>query len=214
MRIVFLFSFVLISFTVSGQTKNYLVTDTGDSLYGEIKLRNGVFLISGKNGENQINADNVRKIYDKKFKGTIVLHCNLNLYSDNLSDLELGYMPIKQKDTVMVLKEIYTTEKMNLYFGTDDLKTQYYFYKTPSDALPVQLVVRYFLSGGLDSYYNNRAGYGGEKSRIHIEIDKGYVNQLKNAMGNCNTISETAWELLDYRDYSFKKLIKQYNNCN
>ncbi len=203
---------LLISFNGLAQSKNYIITSKGDSLYGKIKLKNGIFTITNLSGIQQINADNVRNIYSDNFKGNTVLHCILQLYTDNISELELGFVPLKQRDTVMVLKEIYTTDKMNLYFGTDDLRTQYYFYKRPADPLPVQLVVRYYLDGGLNSYSRNIAAYRGEKSRIHIEVDKGYVNQLKNIMSDCEMISEATWELLDYRDYSLKNLIKKYNS--
>jgi hypothetical protein len=213
MRIlIVVFAILLIYFDCLGQSKNYVITATGDSLYGKIKLKNGIFTIISSSGKQEINADNIRKVYSDNFKGTAVVHCILQLYTDNISELELGFMPLKQKDTVMVLKEIYTTDKINLYFGTDDLKSQYYFYKTPADPSPVQLVVRYYLDGGLGSYSSNRAAYRGEKSRIHIEVDKGYVNQLKNIMGDCEMISEATWELLDYRDYSLKNLIKKYNS--
>lgn len=210
--LIFLYSCILVS--VSAQSKNFIITNNGDSLFGKIKLQHKVFTISGTGGQTQIiDADNVKKIYANNFRGNTVVHCRLYLYTDNLSELDMGYAPTKDIDTVMVLKEIYTTEKMNLYFGTDNLKSQYYFYKTPTDSVPIQLVVRYYLGGGLNGYALNPAANRGEKSRIHIEENKGYVNQLKKAMGDCEGIPETTWELLHYRDYSFKNLIKKYNEC-
>jgi hypothetical protein len=211
MRPLFIFITVLASFKSLGQSKNFLVTTTGDSLYGEIKLKNGSFIINNK---KEISADEVTNVYADNFKGTNVVHCNLYLYTDNITDLELGFMSRKVIDTVMVLKEIYTTNKMNLYFGTDNLKSQYYFYKTPLNPKPIQLVVRYYLDGGLTSYAIDRAAYRGEKSRIHVEEDRAFVNQLKAIMGNCENITSSTWDLLDYRVYSLKNLIKKYNGCN
>jgi len=75
------------------------------------------------------------------------------------------------------------------------------------------LVVRYYLGGGLTSYNSNPAAYRGEKSRVHVEENRGYVNQLKSVMADCPSISEAMWDLLNYRDYSFKALIKKYNEC-
>jgi hypothetical protein len=213
MKVLLIFIFSFISVSVFAQSKNFIITNNGDSLFGKIKLQHKVFTISGPDGPMQINADNVKKVYADNFRGNTVVHCRLYLYTDNLSELDMGYAPTTDIDTVMVLKEIYTTEKMNLYFGTDNLKSQYYFYKTPADTVPIQLVVRYYLGGGLNSYALNPAANRGEKSRIHIEENKGYVNQLKKAMGDCEAISETTWELLHYRDYSFKNLIKKYNEC-
>ncbi|NOT92229.1 hypothetical protein [Ferruginibacter sp.] len=214
MRVIIFFTAVVISLNCLGQSKNYLVTSAGDSLFGNIKLKNGVFIVTNTTGIKEINADEVRWLNGDNFRGNVVVHCNLHLYNDNLYDLELGRISRVQMDTIMVLKEVYTTNKMNLYFGTDDYKTQYYFYKTPSDPLPVQLVVKYSLEGGLSSYLNNRPAYPAEKSRVHIEVEKSYVNQLKAVMGDCDMIPEATWELLDYRVYSLKKLIKKYNSCN
>ncbi len=213
MRTVLFFIALLFFVTVSGQKKSFLIADTGDSIYGTIKLKHNVFIISSAAGVQQINADHVRKIYAGNFKGSTVVHCNLHLYTDNLADMELGYLPLKDKDTVLILQEVYSSDRMNLYFGTDDARTQYYFYKMPSDPVPVQLVVRYRLGGGLSAYYANTAEYRGEKSRVHIEVDKGYVNQLKAAMADCDAIPESTWEMLDYRVYSLKSLIKKYNDC-
>lgn len=214
MKIVSIITFLLFSFSYGlCQNKDFIVTNTGDSIYGKIQLKNSYFIIANSTGPQTMYADNVKKIYGVNFKGHTVVHCNLHLYNDNLTDLQMGYAPIKEKDTVMILKEIYSTEKINLYFGTDNLKTQYYFYSTPAEPVPVQLVVRYYLSGGLTSYAQSPAESRGDKSRMHIEVDKGFVNQLKRVMADCETIPEVIWDLLTYRDYSLKDLIKRYNSC-
>lgn len=206
--------FFCTGFTAVAQKKSVLVTSSGDSLYGEIRLLGNVFIITASSGEKRIAADNVRKVHAANFKGTTVVHCSLHLYSDNIAEMQLGAAPLKETDTVMVLKEIYNTGKMNLYFGTDNLKTQYYFYKTPQNDVPLQLVVRYHLEGGLTSYSSNTGAYRGEKSRMHIEEDKGYINQLKFLMKDCKDIDEGVWDVLQYRSYSLKSLIKKYNKCN
>lgn len=210
-----LFTFLLFTgYTVVAQKKDFLVTSSGDSVYGQIRLLGKNFIVYGSNGEKKIAAANVRTVHASNFKGTTVVHCRLHLYSDNIAEMQLGYTPIKETDTIMVLKEIYSTEKMNLYFGTDNLKTHYYFYKTPQNEEPLQLVVRYHLDGGFSSYYSNTAAYRGEKSRMHIEEDKGFINQLKFLMKDCDSIKEAVWDVLQYRSYSLKNLIKKYNECN
>jgi len=205
---------LFITAAVFAQSKNFVVTDNGDSLYGKISLKNKIFTVNGNSEKKEISADHVRWIYAENFKGNTVVHCRLYVYNDDLGEMDIDYASTKDVDTVLVLKEIYTTPKMNLYLGTDNFKTQYYFYKTPGDNAPVQLVVRYHLGGGLSSYNSNPAAYRGEKSRIHVEENKGYVNQLKFIMSDCPSISEAMWDLLNYRDYSFKNLIKKYNECD
>ncbi|MFZ1371923.1 MAG: hypothetical protein WAR78_16165, partial [Ferruginibacter sp.] len=60
----------------------------------------------------------------------------------------------------------------------------------------------------------DRARFRGDRSRVQLAEDKGYVNQLRAIMANCNKIPQTMWDLLSYRDYSLKKIIKKYNSCN
>ncbi len=214
MKILFCIIWLCFTVVLTMQAQNFIITNNGDSLFGNVKLQHKIFTVYNSSGKKEISADDVKKVHADNFKGTTVVHCKLYLYTDVLTDLDMDYAPTNEIDTIMVLKEIYTTSKMNLYFGTDNLKTQYYFYKTPADDAPVQLVVRYYLSGGLNAYALNPAANRGEKSRIHIEESKGYVNQLKTAMGVCSSnISETTWDLLHYRDYSFKNLIKKFNEC-
>ena len=169
------------------------------------------FLLVSTNAQPAID---VKKVYAEKMRFHTVVPCKLHLYIDNLTELELyeGYANM-DIDTVMILDEVYSTPKMNLYWGVDNLRRQYYFYKTPADPLPVQLFINYFLSGG-ESLIGKVAAtdnyFGGSR---HIEIQKGYVNQLRSIMGDCKKISEGEWEILDYRIYSFKSVIKKYNKC-
>jgi hypothetical protein len=215
MKKLFFASLLFISFAVSGQRMDYLVKKNGDTLYGNVQLRNKAFFISGPNSpETEVSIDDATKIKSVNYKGSTVVHCLLQLYTDNLDELELDYIKREVIDTVLILDEILTTPTINLYYGKDKLKTPFYFYKTPSDASPVQLVVRYFLQGGLANYTNDRAKYRGERSKVNIVEDKGYVNQLRAIMDNCDKIAPGTWEILSYRDYSLKQLIKKYNRCN
>lgn len=209
-----LFSFALLLSTLTGVCQNgdYLVKNNGDTIRGEINLNKKVFYVTGSK-EEAIYADDVAEIKCSKYKGSTVVHCNLLTYSDNLSDLQIDFINKGSLDTVLILKEVYTTPKINLYYTVSNDKTPFYFYKTPADAKPVQLIVRYFLQGGLTNYDNDRIRYRGQKSLITITEDKGYVNQLFSIMGNCKKITPPMWELLTYRIYSFKKIMKAYNKC-
>lgn len=212
MKTVFAVAFFLISLSSFGQQGDYLVKTNGDTVRGNIKLNNKVFYVTGANAQ-EIYAADVSKIKSRNYKGNTVVCCNLLLYADNLADLELDYIKKGVTDTVMILDEIYSTPKMNLYYGKNDFKIPFYFYKTPGDPGPVQLVIRYYLQGGLGNYNDDRHRYRGIQSKVMIEEDKGYVNQLHAIMGDCKKIPDTMWEMLSYRDYSLKKVIKKYNQC-
>ncbi len=210
-----LFVFIACFYALSGfcQKTDYIIKNTGDTIWGEITLKNKMFYVAGATLV-EVAPENIIKIKSGKYRGNVVVRCNLQTYADNLSDLEIDYITKGVTDTILILDEIYTTPKINLYYATNTYKTPFYFYKTPSDQKPVQLVIRYFLQGGLANYNDDRARYRGDRSRVNIVEDKGYVNQLHAIMGECGKISPTMWELLTYRDYSLKQLIKKYNKCN
>ena len=213
MKLLFAFASIFISLTGICQKGDYLIKNTGDTIWGEIQLKNKIFYVTGTSA-SVVKAADVSSIKSSKYRGNVVLPVNLLTYTDNLADLELDFTRKGAIDTVLILDEIYTTPKMNLYYGTDDIKTPFYFYKTPSDPRPIQLVIRYSLQGGLANYVDNRAKYRGERSKVQIFEDKGYVNQLHAIMGDCKKITQPMWELLTYRNYSFKQIIKAYNKCN
>ena len=212
MKTLLVLGAMLISFYGISQKKDHLVKATGDTVWGSFQLKNQVFYTSGTDPV-QVNASEVTKIKSEYLRGNTVVPCRLLLYTDDLDSYEIDYMKKGYVDTIMVLDEIMTTPKINLYYTVSSFKTPFYFYKTPADSLPVQLVIRYFLQGGLDNYTNDRPRYMGDRSKLNIVEDKGYVNQLHAIMGDCKKIPESMWELLSYRDYSFKQLIKKYNKC-
>lgn len=205
---------ILAPFISFSQKTDYLVKHNGDTLYGKIELRKKIFVLTSAGGTvSEIAALDVNKVYSENFRFHTVVPCKLHVYVDNLTELELYSYTNMDRDTVMVLDEVYSTPKMNLYWGLDNFKRQYYFYKMPSDSLPVQLYINYSLAGGETVKGNlTTIGYyiGGA---THIEVQKGYINQLRLIMGDCKKISEGEWELLDYRIYSFKSVIKKYNKC-
>lgn len=208
-------SLVLLFISAAGfsQKGDYLIKNNGDTIWGDIRLKNKIFYVSGANPV-EIAAGEVSRVKSARYKGSVVLSCNLQLYADNIAEMELDYVVKGTVDTIMILDEIYSTPKMNLYYAVNDYKIPFYFYKTPADEKPVQLVIRYHLQGGLANYDDDRAKYRGQKSKVSIVEDKGYVNQLHAIMGDCKKIPDAMWELLSYRDYSFKQLIKKYNKCN
>ncbi len=213
MKLLFLFSSLFISFGSFCQKGDYLIKNNGDTIWGDIKLKNKIFYVTGASA-SVIKANDVSSIKSRNYRGNIVVPVILLKYTDNLSELELDFIEKEATDTVLILDEIYASPKINLYYVTDDYKVPFYFYKTPSDAKPIQLVIHYYLQGGLSNYIDNRSRYRGEKSRIYISEDKGYVNQLYAIMGGCKKITQPVWDLLSYRDYSLKQIAKIYNRCN
>lgn len=59
-----------------------------------------------------------------KQAGNIVLPCILNTYIDKLEDLDKYNFLTSKIDTVLLLSEVYTTPKMNLYWCMDANKVQ------------------------------------------------------------------------------------------
>jgi len=212
MRTLFGILLSIVSLTARGQQKDYLVKQNGDTLYGNIVVKNGQFTVNVIGLETVIvDAEDVKELKSSDYKGTVVLPCRLHTYSDNLETLEKYYYQSIDIDTVLILSEVYSTPKMNLYWCKDDFGQQYYFYKTPANGLPVQLYVNYALGGGLMASFERNVW--GRDSQVHLEVQKGYVNQLRFVMQDCSNISEEMWEMLDYRIYSLKQLIKRYNSC-
>ena len=213
MKVIFLLVLTFASITAVCQKNEWLVKQNGDTLYGEIELKNLEFNIQGPAGGNSvISAAEVKTIHSPNFKGQLVLPCKLHIYADDL-ELLLKYQYISgDRDTVLVLDEVYSSPKMNLYSCKDVFRMQYYFYNTPENALPVQLYINYALGGGAQANFD-KAYVKGQEAVVHLEVQKGYVNQLKLIMGDCKKISETYWEQLDYRLYSLRALIKKYNKC-
>jgi hypothetical protein len=202
----------LIAASTYGQKNEYLVKQNGDTLYGDIEFRNKAFVVNSSGANSSVtDAADVKRIHSKNFKGNVVLSCHLNTYIDVLTELMPGTFKTTVLDTVMVLDEIYSTPKINLYFSKDYLRRQYYFIKTPSDPDPVQLYVNYAISG--ENHQNLSGVISDLASAEHIVVQKGYVNQLRAIMLDCKNISAADWEALDYRDYSLKAVIKKYNKC-
>ncbi|MBX2935288.1 MAG: hypothetical protein KF825_13665 [Ferruginibacter sp.] len=212
MRFLFLIVYNLCAIICFAQKKDYIIKNNGDTVYGKIVLKDKHFVVSAKGKQNMVvNATDVKTAHLRKYKGRFVLPCKLNTYIDNLEFLERYKYVTHQIDTVLLLSEVYRSPKMNLYFCTDTNEQQYYFFKTPKDSLPIQLYVNYALAGGSTGYDYFFAR--GQDAITHIEVQRAFVNQLKLAMEDCPSISKETWLLLDYRIYSFKKLIKLYNEC-
>ena len=110
----FTFCFSLNSFSQKG---DYLIKNNGDTIWGVIKLNQKMFYVDNVD-HVEINAADVSKIKSDRYKGNTVVACKLQVYVDNLADLEIDYIKKGSVDTVLILDEIYTTPKINFVLCT------------------------------------------------------------------------------------------------
>ncbi|MFZ4769006.1 MAG: hypothetical protein ACOYLO_02415 [Ferruginibacter sp.] len=203
--------FLLFTFSSLAQKSDYLLTNTGDSLYGSIQLNKNYFTVTTpENESHSIHAGKVKQINSLHYKGTIfygsLLPYDDDLYYNNLSSATDRF------DTVLVLKTIYKSPKIDLLQGYDKLKRIYYFVQKPTDIAATQMLVNYQIQiienpGGPVLVQTIKGG-------IKLQQIKIYTVQLKNMMADCVSIKEQEWEAMDYRSYSFIRIIKLYNWCN
>lgn len=212
MKRFFLPALTLIPAFCLSQNSDYVVLHSGDSVYGNVVLKGKTFLVESSPGNTvTYEAGRVRKVHAKNIRNSTVVPCTLHIYTEDMLELEFYLYINTERDTLMILDELYSTPKMNLYWGEDNRKKQYYFYKMPSDSLPIQLYINYAFGGGRTAAVQK--GLTGDESRVHLEVQKGYINQLRLIMGDCKKISDGEWEILDYRSYSLKSVIKKFNKC-
>ena len=205
---IILFAVLFFYFAGVAQSRYFIVKINGDTLKGSAKISDKNFTLALEDGtSSSINADDIAFIYSPSNSGMVV-HCMLHLYSDNIDIVQNGnFVKTRIADTILVLKEIYTTPKMNLYYVQDKDKVPYYFYKKPDDVKPSQLLVQYYIKWLADPELNrNRQG-------SQFLQQKTYIDQLKMMMQDCEKVSDIDFEQLDYRSYSFIKIIKRYNKC-
>jgi len=203
---------VVAGISAQAQNQDFLVKFSGDTVFGNIRFREDRFMVQNGPGKpDEYSVHEIQQVWSKSVRNNIVVPCNLHYYSDNIQDMQVKNYRTSDRDTVMILEEIYNTPKMNLYWGTDIYGSQYYFYKTPADRLPVQLFVKYYLSS--DNGETLTLMMSTATAALHMVVQKGYVNQLRLIMGGCSKISTADWESLDYRGYSLKSLVRKYNKC-
>lgn len=200
------FVILLVSFNCFSQAKEYIVLkNTGDTLYGEISYSYNYFKVSAPPGsEVKYHAKEVAAVKSGRHKGKVVYY-PLYPYNENIDDLSRDNFNSVSYDTTLVLKDVYLTSRMNLYFATDNYKTQYYFVQKYTDSTPVQLRILYRMN-----YGTTGEPFRHQVSRTRIIEHKIFIGQLKILMSDCY-IDDAYWDTIDYRSYSLKKIIKLYN---
>ena len=119
-------------------------------------------------GISACRATDISRIKSSQYRGNVFISLNFLTYTDNLADLEIDFIEKGATVTLLILDEIYASTKINLYYATDEYKVPFYFYKTPSDPRPIELVIHYCLQGVLSNYIDNRSKFQCEKSGINI----------------------------------------------
>jgi len=210
-----LFFFVLIALQAKAQKSDFIVNTNGDTLFGKIRIAgNRIYLENMAGKETVVEPATIRLLRYANNKEKLVHQGRLYTYTDNLWDLEKNYYHKSAIDTFLLLTPIYDTPKMSLYEAKDKMNSTYYFYKMPSDPAPVQLVVHYYLSESNSRSLRGARMSGDPQSQVIMVTERGFANQLRTIMQGCTRIDPTAWDVLDYRDYSLKYVIRQFNKCD
>jgi hypothetical protein len=187
------------------QKNEGLVMNNGDTVFCDYTL-NGNFISVKNEGRltRLVDTRDVQSVFSNNNSQT-VLFLKLETFSDNPDEI---FDPLSKNmseyDTTLLLSEVYSTPKMKLYTATDKRKVQYYFVKKPQDIRPAQLLIRY-------AVYYARVGELINWGSPNLTIHRIYIDQLKGLMTDCPKMTYGDFEIVDYRDYSLKKIIRKYN---
>lgn len=198
--------FICPSISILAQSPGFVVTQTGDSLYGNISYKNYFFYIEKANGQvDSIHVNNTLEVKNKKLEGRV--------YYGSVYQFDNDINPVREKaddkiiDTALVLKTVFATKSMTLYEGVDHYKRLYYFIEKTNDSLPTQMLVSYRIMTITSASVANL-----DANVRHIQI-KTYIGQLKKMMADCEKLESFNWDSMDYRSYSFKSVMKWYEKC-
>lgn len=198
--------FINASISIFAQTAGFVVTQAGDSLYGNVSYKHYQFYIENANGQlDSIHASNAMAVKNKKLQGRV--------YYGKIYQFDNDINPVREKDddkiidTALVLKTVFASNNLTLFEGVDHYKRMYYFIEKKGDRLPTQMMVSYRIMTITSASVANL-----DANVKHIQI-KTYVQQLKKMMADCNKIENYNWDSMDYRSYSFKAVMKWYEKC-
>ena len=191
-------------------SQDLLITHKGDTLIGDVKFRGKSISITRQGKPDTVYAaDDIEYIDAGGLRIGTVVHCKLFVYSDNIDVVQKwNYDGAEVRDTVLILYEIFKTPKMNLFEVADKERSTYYFIKKPTDSLPVQMIVHFFIQG-----YKDPSIYRNAPIVSILTQHRTYIDQLRVIMADCPKITQADLEMMDYRSYSFKRIIKRYNKC-
>jgi len=209
-----LFSILLLAIqpVVFSQTKDFLIKNNEDTVNGKVSFHHRSFTIEDTAGRQQLyNAADIKQVSGSGKKAGFVYAGKLIQYTSNLLDLQKMSFRDEETDTVMFLTQIYETPRIKLYQGFDNFHRIYFFYSTLATITPVQLVVKYALNGGVYSH-SERMPFK-RNPGAEVVQQKGYANQLRMALGDCDRVPNDMWESLEYTYPSLRTLLKQSRKC-
>jgi hypothetical protein len=182
-----------------------LVMNNGDTVFCDYTLKGNLFSVKNPGSLTRlVDTREVQSVFSNNDKHT-VLFLKLETFSDNPDEI---FDPVSKNrseyDTTLLLNELYSTPKMKLYTAIDNRRVQYYFVKKPQDSRPAQLLIRY-------TVYYAKVGEVITWGSPNLTIQRIYIDQLKGLMADCARLTAGDFEVVDYRNYSLKKIIKKYN---
>ncbi len=189
----------------AAQKAEGLIMNNGDTVFCDYTLKGNYFSVKNAGSVTRlVDSREVQSVFNNKDNQT-VLFLKLETFSDNPDEI---FDPVSKNrseyDTTLLLNELYSTPKMKLYSATDKRRVKYYFVKKPQDSRPAQLLIRY-------AVYYAKMGEVVTWGSPNLTIHRIYIDQLKGLMADCTKLTAGDFEVVDYRDYSFKKVIKKYN---
>lgn len=189
----------------TAQKKDGLVMNNGDTVFCNYAIKGNFISVKPPGSESRlIDTREVQSVFNGNDNRT-VLFLKLETFSDNPDEI---FDPLSKNrseyDTTLLLSEVYSTAKIKLYSAYDKRKVAYYFVKKTLESKPVQLLIRY-------TVYYARVGELIPWGSPNLTIHRIYIDQLKGIMADCPGLTAGDFEVVDYRDYSLKKIIKKYN---
>lgn len=196
---------MLFSLSIAAQKQDIIITTTGDTLTGKLHFHKDLVAVVAKKGTStRVPFANVSSIILKGktqyiYKGK--LYCYEYDYQHNNNSVVLPVL-----DTLLILKSVYESKMLTLYETTDSEK-RIYFFVAQKDSLPEQMMVRYQMQSSHDLTVPLMS------SRVMMVQVKLYIAQLKKITSSCATLKRFNWESMDYRSYSFKRVLKIFDEC-
>lgn len=193
---------LILNNSLQAQSEDFVITQSGDTLAGNLYLQRNNLLIVNDQGTIVTPYTDLKYMRNGGKSGS-VFYGRFMYYEDKIDhDSKLAD---RMTDTIILVKPIYETPMMNLLIGHDQVGTEYFFVQRPKDSLPTVLMVRYSFPGRNDL---PRAVHLSSTKKIEAKF---YLNQLKALFDNCKGIDNWDYEALEYRSYSFKKIIRRFN---
>jgi len=206
MKIILVILCLFFFFSSFSQPSEYIILHKGDTVSGKVKILTKKINIIKSTGDTAVynSADVWLYVKDKTRK--TVLQCILYGYSENIEEIQTPNYVDPVYDTTILLNQIITEGRMNLFSATDKSGVVYFFVQGLRDSVPIQLL--YVVGGHMPEKENWGELYAAVNYINHYRI---FENQLRELTQDCDYMKEGDFVMLDYLESSLKKFIKRYN---